>query len=85
MERLQDGRLASGSARRSLLSNASVEVVAVTGFGSLTHRAAQRHGRAAFPGEGAACADPPRSCSQEVFFVSFFSRFLAARSVRTER
>jgi DNA-binding transcriptional regulator YbjK len=39
MERVQDGRLARGSARRGLLLNAAVRVVAGTGFGSLTHRA----------------------------------------------
>ncbi|MCU1530314.1 MAG: transcriptional regulator, TetR family [Frondihabitans sp.] len=39
MEHAQDGRLARGSARRGLLLNAAVRVVAGTGFGSLTHRA----------------------------------------------
>jgi TetR/AcrR family transcriptional regulator, regulator of biofilm formation and stress response len=39
MEQTQDGRLARGAARRTLLLNAAVHVVATTGFGSLTHRA----------------------------------------------
>jgi DNA-binding transcriptional regulator YbjK len=39
MDGAQDGRLARGSARRSVLLNAAVRVVAGKGFGSLTHRA----------------------------------------------
>jgi DNA-binding transcriptional regulator YbjK len=39
MDRAQDGRLARGAARRSLLLAAAVRVVAGRGFGSLTHRA----------------------------------------------
>jgi DNA-binding transcriptional regulator YbjK len=39
MDGAEDGRLARGSARRSLLLNAAVRVVADSGFGSLTHRA----------------------------------------------